>query len=148
MVDQLRMSSERSGSPEQGTDLVIDASAAVKAALVEDGFGVLAGHGLHGPTLLPSEVAAALSQLRWRAEISQTEAGIALDRFLAAGIRLHPSSDLVHAASTIAQRLGWPKTYDAEYVALATHLRIPLLTIDARLASAVGKLVDVWSPAG
>lgn len=47
----------------------------------------------------------------------------------------------------MALSLGWAKTYDAEYVALARLSHEPLLTIDARLARRVGDLVEVRTPA-
>jgi predicted nucleic acid-binding protein len=50
-------------------------------------------------------------------------------------------------AWTIADELGWAKTYDAEYVALAQILGIPLLTVDGRLARSVEHLVSVVGPA-
>ncbi len=50
-------------------------------------------------------------------------------------------------AWTLADELGWAKTYDAEYVALALILDIPLLTLDGRLARGVEHLVPVVGPA-
>lgn len=50
-------------------------------------------------------------------------------------------------AWTLADELGWAKTYDAEYVALAQILDIPLLTVDGRLARGVAHLVPVVGPA-
>ena len=47
----------------------------------------------------------------------------------------------------VADALGWAKTYDAEYVALAQHLDCPLLTIDARLARGAGRVVSIVGPA-
>jgi predicted nucleic acid-binding protein len=49
-------------------------------------------------------------------------------------------------AWTLADELGWAKTYDAEYVALADILGLPLLTVDGRLARGVGHLVTVVGP--
>ncbi len=50
-------------------------------------------------------------------------------------------------AIELARDLGWAKTYDAEYVALARLLKAPLVTIDGRLARAVGNLVQIIAPA-
>ena len=44
-------------------------------------------------------------------------------------------------------QLGWAKTYDAEYVALAQILDVPLLTVDGRLARGVEHLIKVIGPA-
>jgi predicted nucleic acid-binding protein len=123
--------------------LVVDASVVIRAALVDGGFMSLSGRGLHAPTLLWSEVASGLTQLAWRADISPDEASAALDRLIAAPLHAYPSADLVHAAVNIARTLGWAKTYDAEYVALAQVLALPLLTFDARLARRVGHLVTL-----
>jgi predicted nucleic acid-binding protein len=123
--------------------LVVDASAVVKGALVPDGFRALAAFNLHAPTLLWSEAVAALRQLEWRDEISPDEGSAALGRVLAAPIRAHESAGLAVEATRIARQLGWAKTYDAEYVALARSLGAPLLTIDARLRRALGQSVTV-----
>lgn len=46
----------------------------------------------------------------------------------------------------MAEELGWAKTYDAEYVALARLNNCRLLTLDARLKRAAGHLVDIVAP--
>jgi predicted nucleic acid-binding protein len=47
----------------------------------------------------------------------------------------------------IADVLGWAKTYDAEYVALASLLKCRLVTLDARLRRGANWLGLVVGPA-
>jgi predicted nucleic acid-binding protein len=137
----------RSDLPARDVDrVVIDGSVALKAALVEDGFGAWVGVRLHAPTLIWSEVASGASQLRWRGEISARQAQAALEQLLRTTIETLPSRELAVDAVRLAQKFGWAKTYDAEYVALAMRLAIPLLTSDARLAARVRGEIDVLTP--
>ncbi|TMM12296.1 MAG: type II toxin-antitoxin system VapC family toxin [Actinobacteria bacterium] len=46
----------------------------------------------------------------------------------------------------LADELGWAKTYDAEYLALASLLRCQLVTIDARLHRGAARLGLVVAP--
>lgn len=125
--------------------LVVDAGAVIRAALV-DGFGHWDEYRLFAPSLMWSEAASALAQLRWRHEIDDIESGAALERLLAARIEPVPSADLVRDALVIAADLGWAKSYDAEYVALARRLGAPLITLDARLRAGAGAIVDIRGP--
>lgn len=70
----------------------------------------------------------------------------ALGRFLAAPITARRSSRLAAEAWQIADRLGWAKTDDAEYVALARLLGGRLLTLDTRLRRTASRVIDVVGP--
>ena len=127
--------------------LVVDASVAVKACLSTTGLEHLLAHGLlYGPRLLWSETTAALRELRWRGEIEPETARRALDRFLIAPIEPIWSDDLFRAATDIATSLGWAKTYDAEYVALARFLDARLVTVDARLMRGAAAQARIVGP--
>jgi len=126
--------------------LVIDASAGIQACLATDGFTPLEDQELCAPPLLWSEATSVLHEMLWRREISAELADIARDRLSHAPMRRQQPRRLHREAWRIADVLGWAKTYDAEYVALASILRCPLLTIDGRLAATASRLVDVIGP--
>jgi indolepyruvate ferredoxin oxidoreductase alpha subunit len=127
--------------------LVVDASVALPAALSVDGFARLRGHDLVAPPLLWSEAVSALRGLRWRGDLTDAQADTAVAALLAAPIRRRSPRALHRTAWRLARDLGWAKTYDAEYVALAQLARCRLLTRDARLQRRVGGLVEVIGPA-
>ena len=126
--------------------LVIDATVSFDGAFAPVIFERAASRELVGPPLLWSETTAALSQAAFRRSISGEEARAALERFLSAPIERRVPKRLYGTAWAIASDLGWAKTYDAEYVALAQLLDCPLLTKDARLARRVGSMVAILEP--
>ncbi|MDP8958923.1 MAG: type II toxin-antitoxin system VapC family toxin [Actinomycetota bacterium] len=126
--------------------LVLDASVALSAAMSDVGFQPLGHHDLHAPALLWSEVSSVLSELQWRGEVSKDLAEVARERFLIAPITRRASADLYRKATEMAKQLGWAKTYDAEYVALASMLHVALVTGDARLQRGAGRVIDVLTP--
>lgn len=129
-----------------GAELVIDASAATALCLASAGFD-LVSQELQAPILLRSEVLAAVQGLQWRKEISAELAATAVQRLLEAPISLVRRAEILKEARRVALELGWAKTYDAEYVALARLEGEPLLTVDARLARRIGDLIEVAAPA-
>ena len=119
--------------------LVVDASVAVPACIAPDGFAALRDHELAAPSLLWSETLAALHQLVWRRELTREDADAAREALAGAPIELRESATLLDDAWHIAGELGWAKTYDAEYVALARVLGCPVLTLDGRLRRSAGR---------
>src|SRR5919204_5252267 len=93
-----------------------------------------------------SEATSALHELRWRREISSDLIADALGRLRSAPIAARSPKRLLQEAWTIADNLGWAKTYDAEYVALARLLKCRLVTLDAKLQRSAGKLAEVVGP--
>jgi predicted nucleic acid-binding protein len=126
--------------------IVIDASAALPAFTSPAGSGAFAGHDLVAPSLLWSDFTAELHAALRRGEITAMTASAALDA-LDAVVERDDTPGLQRRAWTIAERLGWGRTYDAEYVAVALDARLPLLTLDARLARGVGHLITIVDPA-
>lgn len=126
--------------------LVIDASAGLYVVSSERGFAALAEHELVAPALFWSEAISAIHQLRWRRAISDRLAEQARDGILVAPVERATQTDLPAEAWRVADELGWAKTYDAEYVALARLIDVPLLTRDARLRRGAERLVRLVGP--
>jgi hypothetical protein len=94
--------------------LVVDASIAFPACLIADGWSVFGTEELAAPPLLRS----------------------------GAPVRLVPLANQ-RAAWDVAEALGWAKTYDAEYVALARALNCRLVTLDARMRRGAARLAEI-----
>ena len=126
--------------------IVLDASAAVQACLAAGGFDLFGRERLIAPVLFWSEVSSALHEMRWRREISAELADIAFERLLEAPVSQRSPKRLRREAWRVAEELGWMKTYDAEYVALARMARCRLFTLDARLRRGAGHVVQIIGP--
>lgn len=127
--------------------VVVDANVVVQACLDGGGLGPLAGYDLLAPPIMPSEVVSSLHEMRYRGDISAELARLALERFEGVSYEVLNPSTLWQAAWAIADELGWAKTYDAEYVALAQMAECQLVTLDARLARGAGRLASIIGPA-
>jgi predicted nucleic acid-binding protein len=126
--------------------LVIDASTAVDLCLAPDGFAPLEEEDLIAPALILSETLSVLHELRWRNDIPEEMAGLALRRRAEMPVRIEQPSTLSEEAWRIADDFGWAKTYDAEYVALAQLNECRLVTVDARLRRGTDRLGFVVTP--
>lgn len=126
--------------------LVVDASAMLYLLASERGIAPFADLGLESPALLWSEVSSVLSEMRWRGELSPQLAEIAFDRLLDSPITRHAEDALYREAREVARELGWVKTYDAEYVALARRLDVQLMSRDERLRRGAGHLIRIVAP--
>ena len=108
--------------------------------LAADGFAALSRDDLIAPPLMWPEVRSALHEAMVRGAISVPVARESLTALEAAPIRTRNDGRLGERAWGIADRLGWMKTYDAEYLALAQLVRGALLTLDAGMRDAARRL--------
>lgn len=113
--------------------LVVDASYAVGACGVTDGFSWLGDENLVAPSLMWSETRSALHEAAWRGEIAEGDAAFAQQRLDEAPVAARNPGQLGRESVAIADELGWAKTYDAEYLALARLLKCQVVTVDSRL---------------
>lgn len=125
--------------------LVVDASVAFWACAADHSFEAL-GDDLVAPALMWSETTSTVHVTRWRGEISDLHASEMTGRLEGAPVSVRAPRHLRSEAWRLADELGWAKTYDAEYMALAAILDCRLVTLDARLHRATRRLGFVVSP--
>lgn len=124
------------------TVVVVDASLVVDAALARGDAGsalatiVRSGRRAVAPALLWSEATSALHAAVHRQLLDVGDAEDALGVIEAMDIRQRNDASLHRRAWEIADRMGWARTYDAEYCALAELEGCELVTSDARLRRA------------
>lgn len=126
--------------------LVIDANVAVAACAKPSSFDELPDD-LVGPPLLWSEARSTLHLQATKGEIAVERAEHLHERLNAAPIQRLDPPNLGPETWRIADELGWGRTYDAEYVALAKLLDCRLVTLDNRLRRGAGRLGFVVTPA-
>lgn len=120
--------------------VVLDASALIEALLPDRRPDDLSrrlsrAHVLHAPHLVDVEVASGLRRLVHAGVLSDDRARDILDDTAALPIRRYPHTPLLDRAWELRENLT---ISDGVYVALAEALQCPLVTCDARLASAPG----------
>jgi predicted nucleic acid-binding protein len=120
--------------------LVIDASVAIAASHSPVGLARLDSHRLVAPYLLGAEVSSVIHEMVWRKEIDRDRGELMLRRFIESRVELIAPDGLTRAAWDVANELGWAKTYDAHYVALARLLGCQLVTLDERLIRGIARL--------
>jgi predicted nucleic acid-binding protein len=121
------------------TRFIVDSGAVIRIA--RDEIEVHAEHELLAPTLLRSQTLSALHEAVQRGELSSDAALDLLHRIWAIKIRLLGDAVLRRRAWAIAEQLGWPQTYDAEYVALTQLQGDAFVTTDKELERRVGRIV-------
>ena len=113
--------------------------------LALDGVVVPAEHQLVAPTLLRSQLVSQLYQAVRAGEMTKRDADHVLDHMRSLRIRLLGDRVLQAVAWKVADRLGWPDTFAAEYVAVTQLQADVLVTLDAALAETVKDLVRTAS---
>jgi predicted nucleic acid-binding protein len=88
------------------------------------------------------ESVSTLHAMLWRGELRREQADPMRDRVLTAPVRRREPDGLAQEAWRIADELGWAKTYDANYVALARLLKCQLVTLDARMRRGTARSTD------
>jgi predicted nucleic acid-binding protein len=124
--------------------LVVDASVAVNASY--GGLGPLAGEELVAPPLMWSEARSSLHQAVWRGDLDPDEGRQLLTAVHRLPVRSRNPRALAEGAWRLADALGWAKTYDAEYLALAELLGCRVVTVDSRMRRGAGRLGLVVLP--
>lgn len=89
---------------------------------------------------MSAEAGSVLHEKVWRQEITPERGRIMLSRLARSPVELLAPDGLVEEAWAVADELGWAKTYDAHYVALARLLRCRLVTVDERLLRGIARL--------
>jgi len=123
------------------TRYVIGPDVAIRLAHEQAAIGD--GHQILAPTLLRSQMLSSLYQAVHRGEMTKKDAEQRLNYVRGLRIRLLGDRVLQNVAWKVADQLGWPDTFAAEYVALAQLQADALITLDDQLAQAVKYLVTV-----
>jgi predicted nucleic acid-binding protein len=104
---------------------------------------IATGHQLLAPTLLRSQVLAQLYESVRAGKLARKEADAQLDYLRGLRMRLLGDRVLQRVAWQIADQLGWPDTYAAEYLALTRLQADAFVTLDTKLARAVRGTVAI-----
>jgi predicted nucleic acid-binding protein len=123
------------------TRYVIGPDVAIRLAHEQAAIGD--GHQILAPTLLRSQMLASLYQAVHRGEMTKKDAEQRLNYVRGLRIRLLGDRVLQNVAWKVADQLGWPDTFEAEYVALTQLQADALVTLDDQLAQTVKGLVHV-----
>jgi predicted nucleic acid-binding protein len=123
------------------TKYVIGPDVAIR--LARDEAVIREEHQILAPTLLRSQLLSLLYQAVNRGEMAEEDALWRLSYVRRLRIRLLGDRVLQRVAWKVASQLGWPDTFDAEYVALTQLQADALITLDPVLAQAAKDLVPV-----
>jgi predicted nucleic acid-binding protein len=125
---------------------VLDASVVVRSCAQQDGFARFGKESLVAPALMWSESLNAVHEAFWRREITAEVAARILVRLRDAPVEKSSPPGLDDEAWRVAEELGWAKTYDSEYVALARLLQCRLVSLDMQLRRGTARMGFVIGP--
>lgn len=126
--------------------LVVDASVAVAASANPLGFARFRRYELLAPPLMWIEAQSVLHAILWRGELRREQVEPMRARVLVAPVKRVEPEGLADEVWKLADELGWARTYDANYVALARLLRCRVVTLDRRLRRGTERLGFVVGP--
>lgn len=126
--------------------LVLDANVVIPACTRDRGFDLFGGESLVAPPFMWSEARSSLHEAVWRGELPASDGQEFLGRLEAAPVEPRSDPRLGSEAWRIADELGFTRTYDAEYLALASLLGCRLVTLDGRLRRGADRLGLVVGP--
>lgn len=118
------------------TSFVVDANVAFELVCAPGALDRLSDEEMIAPPLLWPEVRSALHVGRTRRLVSPEDAQIGLQLLESGAFRERRHRRLGLRAWEIADALGWSKTYDAEYLALAELSSAPIASFDRRVLRA------------
>lgn len=128
-------------------NLVVDASAALYIVSGARHAAGLDRFDLVAPPNYPSERTSALAAAIYRGSFPEAALDDLFTRLEDLPVTIiDDGGGHRRAALDLARSLGWAKTYDAEYVALASRLECELLTTDERLARGASRVVRIRHP--
>jgi predicted nucleic acid-binding protein len=113
--------------------------------LAETGAVLSEEPALLAPSSSRSHVLSALHERVQRGDLAASAARARLSYLRGLRLRLLGDAVMQQQAWEVADRLGWPTTYDAEYVALTMLQADALISVDRDLASAVRGIVRLES---
>jgi predicted nucleic acid-binding protein len=122
------------------TSLIVDANVVFEIVVSPEGASVLEGQEPAAPPLLWPEVRSALHVARWRGLLDDEDARRGLGVLESGSVKERRHRRLGPEAWRIADLMRWTKAYDAEYLALASLLRVPIASFDRRMLRAAEHL--------
>jgi predicted nucleic acid-binding protein len=125
------------------TRFVVDVGAVLH--LVTEGIEVSADHELLAPTLLRSQMLSDVHEAVHRGDLDAGVASELLERVWKMPIRLLGDAVLRRRAWRVADQMGWPDTFAAEYVALTQLQADAFVTLDTDLAKSLEGVVATAS---